>query len=223
MAVVLIPGFMLDRALWSDIEPRLIHAGPLFHADTSVGNSIEEIAQQTLRHAPDRFSLIGFSMGGYIAREIARIAPERVSRLVLIATSSRGDTEQQTLRKLEAVSADPSTFAGVSRKSIRQSLAPQREHDSALIEHIQAMSMRLGGETFHRQALMRREGDTRRLAEIGCPTLIIAGAHDRLRHMEEARELHMGIPDSQLAVLDAGHMIPLEAPDALANILQDFL
>jgi pimeloyl-ACP methyl ester carboxylesterase len=141
----------------------------------------------------------------------------------LIATSSRGDTEQQTLRKLEAVSADPSTFAGVSRKSIRQSLAPQREHDSVLIEHIQAMSMRLGGETFHRQALMRREGDTRRLAEISCPTLIIAGAHDRLRHMEEARELHMGIPDSQLAVLDAGHMIPLEAPDALANILQDFL
>jgi pimeloyl-ACP methyl ester carboxylesterase len=223
MAVVLIPGFMLDRALWSDIESRLIHAGPLIHADTSVGNSIEEIAQQTLRHAPARFSLIGFSMGGYIAREIARIAPERVSRLVLIATSSRGDTEQQTLRKLEAVSADPSTFAGVSRKSIRQSLAPQREHDSALIEHIQAMSVRLGGETFHRQALMRREGDTRRLAEIGCPTLIIAGAHDRLRHMEEARELHMGIPDSQLAVLDAGHMIPLEAPDALADILQDFL
>ncbi|MEW6640972.1 MAG: alpha/beta hydrolase [Pseudomonadota bacterium] len=223
MAIVLIPGFMLDRDLWSDIAPALDPFGPLMHADPGAGSSIEDMARRTLQEAPRSFTLIGFSMGGYVARDIVRIAPERVSRLVLIATSSRGDSTLQARRKSQALGTVPETYGGVSRQSIRQSLAPAREHDAALIARIHAMSVRLGGETFRRQASFHRDGDTDRLADIGCPTLIVAGRQDRLRSLDEANELHHGIPRSRLVVLDAGHMIPLEAAGELATVLLDFM
>lgn len=223
MAVVLIPGFMLNRDLWSDITPALTPFGPLIHSDPSAGTSIEDIARLTLQAAPRNFILIGFSMGGYVAREIVRMAPEQVSRLVLIATSSRGDNELQARRKTAAADVAPGTFGGVSRKSIRQSLAPACEQETVLIERIHAMSVQLGGETFRRQASLRRDGDTRRLAEIRCPTMIIAGRHDRLRSLEEANELHSGIPGSKLVVMETGHMVPLEAPGKIASVLSDFM
>jgi pimeloyl-ACP methyl ester carboxylesterase len=223
MAVVLIPGFMLDRDLWSEVAPALEPFGPLIHSDPGVGSSIEDMARLTLQQAPRSFAVIGFSMGGYVARAIVRLAPERVSRLVLIATSSRGDSALQASRKSQALETVPATYGGVSRRSIRQSLAPAREHDAALIERIHAMSVRLGGETFRRQASFHRDADTDRLADIQCPTLIVAGRQDRLRSVAEAAELRDGIPGAQLVVLESGHMIPLEAPAELARMLCEFL
>ena len=79
MALVLIPGFMLNRDLWADMEPDLAPHGPLIHADPSVGDSIEAMASLTLEAAPERFALVGFSMGGYVARDMVRRAPERVT------------------------------------------------------------------------------------------------------------------------------------------------
>lgn len=223
MAIVLVPGFMLNHDLWSDIAPALTSFEPLIHSDPSAGNSIEDMARLTLRAAPSSFSLVGFSMGGYVAREIVRMAPERVSRLVLIATSSRGDNELQTRRKTQLLDTASRSFRGVSRKAIRQSLAPEHEQDTVLIDRIHTMSVQLGGETFRRQASFPRNGDTQRLTEIQCPTLIVAGRDDRLRSLAEADELHRGIVRSKFVVLDAGHMIPLEAPDELVGVLLDFL
>lgn len=224
MTTVLIPGFMLDQDLWTDIHPYLQTRGPLVYADLSTASTIEDMAAQVLRTVPDgAFDVIGFSMGGYVAREIARIAPDRVQQLVLMATSSRGDTSLQARRKADAVLATPQTFAGVSKRSIRQSLAPAREDDDALVNRIHAMSVRLGGEAFRRQAQLRRDGDTNRLGDIRCPTLVIAGQQDRLRSLDEAQELHQGIPGSQLQVLDAGHMIPMEVPAETQSVLAGFL
>ncbi len=223
MAVVLIPGFMLNQDLWSELAPALSPLGSLIHSDPDAGNSLEDMARLTLEAAPPSFSLIGFSMGGYVAREIVRMAPERVSSLVLIATSSRGDIELQAHRRSQIANTDLGTFGGVSRRSIRQSLAPSREQDAALVERIHHMSASLGGKTFRRQASLRRDSDTDRLAEIRCPTLIVAGRLDRLRSLEEARELHSSIAQSTLVVLEAGHMIPLEAPDELASVILNFM
>lgn len=223
MAMVLVPGFMLDEDLWTDVAGGLARFGPLIHADPSRGGSIEEMACETLAIAPDRFDLAGFSMGGYVARAIQRRAPERVRRLVLIATSARGDSEVQARRKAAVAGADPAAFRGLSRSSIRISLAPDREGYTALVERIHAMSLRLGGETFRRQALFQRNGDLDRLSGIACPTLIVAGRKDRLRSLEEAREMQAAIPGAGLEIIEAGHMIPMEAPEALSAVLAGFL
>lgn len=223
MAVLCIPGFMLDDDLWRDIAPALAPFGPLIHADPRRGDTIEDMAREALALAPERFALLGFSMGGYVAREILRLAPARVTHLALIASSSRGDNEIQARRREVAAAAAPAAFRGISRRSVARSLAPERETDEALIARMVAMSQRLGGEVFHRQAAYRRAGDGAALARISCPTLVVAGTRDRLRSLAESEELAQGIPGARLVSLPTGHMIPMEAPDELGEILRGFL
>jgi pimeloyl-ACP methyl ester carboxylesterase len=86
------------------------------------------------------------------------------------------------------------------------------------------MGARLGGEVFRRQSLLARQDERDSLHAIRCPTLVIAGAQDRLRSLDEARELHDGIPGSDFSVIEGtGHMIPLEAPERLAALIADWL
>ncbi|OWJ77436.1 alpha/beta hydrolase [Haematobacter genomosp. 1] len=178
------------------------------------------MAEMTLASAPPSFALIGFSMGGYVARQMVRLAPTRVSCLVLIATSARADSDAQGRSKGVAAAAP---FAGISKTAIRRSLAQDREADAMLVQRIRQMGQRLGGEVFQRQALFRRDGDLDALPEIECPTLIVAGRQDRLRTLNETHELAAGIKHTQLEIVDAGHMIPMEAPVELANAVVPFL
>jgi pimeloyl-ACP methyl ester carboxylesterase len=89
MAVIFVSGFMLDADLWRDVELGLSDFGPIQHADLSLDNTLTAMAERALRDVQSPFILIGFSMGGYVAREMVRLAPERVSGLVLVATSAR--------------------------------------------------------------------------------------------------------------------------------------
>jgi pimeloyl-ACP methyl ester carboxylesterase len=143
MTLVLVPGFMTDPDLWQDVEGGLQGLGPTFHADLSRDGSIPAMAQRALADAPTSFILIGFSMGGYVAREMARLAPDRVQALVLIATTARGETALQAKRKAATaamVAASPAV--SLSRSSIALSLHPDRAGDQALVARIQAMGAR---------------------------------------------------------------------------------
>ena len=222
--IVLAPGFMSDRDLWADAKHGLQGIGDLTYADFSRDGSIEAMAHRLLNDAPERFVLIGFSMGGYIAREAARLAPRRVLALVLIATSSRGDPDLQAQRKATVASAlNVSKFTGLSRRSIASSLAADHA-DQETIARIRAMGDRLGGEVFQRQSNLVRDSDADCLAEISCPTLVIAAAKDRLRSLAEAQELHEGIRQSTLiTIAGSGHMIPLEAPDSMVGAIAAWL
>ena len=225
MALLLIPGFMLDDDLWRDVVPGLQAFAPIVHADTSQDTTLTAMAARALAAMPQRFALIGFSMGGYVAREIVRLAPERVSALVLIATSARADTAAQKRRKAMAVAQiAEADFGGLSRAGVVPSLHPDRSGDDALVTRIQAMSARLGGDVFRRQALLDRAGEAEPLGDIACPTLIIAARADRLRSVAESEELHAGIAGSEMVVIETtGHMIPMEAPDELSAIIAPWL
>lgn len=225
MALLLIPGFMLDDDLWRDVVPGLAPFAPIVHADTSRDTALTDMATRALAAMPGRFALIGFSMGGYVAREIVRLAPERVSALILIATSARADTKAQTRRKAMAVAQiTEAGFGGLSRAGVVPSLHPDHSDNEALITRIQAMSARLGGDVFRRQAMLDRAGEAEQLSDIACPTLIIAARADKLRSVEESEELHAGIARSEMVVVETtGHMIPMEAPDELLAIITPWL
>lgn len=225
MSVLLVPGFMLDADLWRDVIPALGDLGPFVHADLSQDSSIADMARRALANAPERFLLIGFSMGGYVAREILRQAPERVSAIVLVATSARGDTDVQRQRKSAAEGRSTDTvFRGLSTPAIVSSLHPDNASRTDIIERIQAMGQRLGGEVFRRQSLLQREDEMELLATIRCPCLIVAGEIDKLRSRSEAEELHHGIVCSAFHVIEkTGHMIPIEAPIALADTIRRWL
>ncbi|WP_229429041.1 alpha/beta fold hydrolase [Massilia sp. ST3] len=225
MSILLVPGYMADETLWDGVSGRLAPYGPLVHADLRHDSTLEAMARRALAAAPPSFILIGFSMGGYVAREIVYQAPERVRALVLIASSTRPDSLPLRQSKGAVARAAPSvSFAGLSRTAIATSLHPEQRGNEALIERVRAMGVRLGGEAFRRQSMLERPGDLARLGAIRCPTLVVAAGQDRLRSLEESQELHAGIAGSTLAVIeDSGHMIPIEAPDALAEVLVPWL
>ena len=224
MTLLLIPGFMADATLWDAMTDDLAPFGPVVATDLSRGEDIESMAAAILAEAPETFVAVGFSMGGYVARELARIAPERVSALILIATSARGDTEELIRQRRSALKAAPRAFKGLSRPAIVSSLHPDLAEDEAMVTRVRDMGLRLGGAVFHRQSALARAGDLGRLAEITQPTLIIAADADRLRGPEEAEELHRGIAGSTLVhIAHSGHMIPLEQPQALAKVMTDWL
>src|SRR5471032_2728095 len=209
--MVLIPGFMLDETLWRDVEPPLSAIAPVIHADLRTGQTIAAMAGHILATCPPRFVLIGFSLGGYVAREIARRAPARVIGLVLIATSARPDGPEHTQRKRAALATSAAGFRGMSRAALAASLHPRLAGDDAMIERL-------------RQTMLDRGDDRDRLRNITCPTLVVAAADDRLRRVEEARELADGIPAATLVVIeDSGHMIPMEQAAMLATAIASWL
>lgn len=222
--MLLIPGFMADDTLFDAMDEALAPFGPLVKTDLGAGENIEAMAQAVLAKAPARFICVGFSMGGYVAREIARTAPERVEKLILIATSARGDTEEMIRQRRSALKSPPERFKGLSRIAIQSSVHPKSKDDPVLMARIRDMGIRLGGEAFHAQSMICRAGDMDRLSEIEVPTLIIEASDDLLRSAAEATELHLGISGSVLRrVEDSGHMIPLEQPDALAQVMVAWL
>jgi pimeloyl-ACP methyl ester carboxylesterase len=222
LPLVLLPGYMLDETLWDALRPAL-GTRKLRHVPLGSGATIAAMAREALDASPQgRFDLLGFSMGGYVAREMARQAPERVHSLILVATSSRADTPLQISQRQAAARAKPiGPFRGLGRAAIIQSLHPAHAADEALIAQVRAMGAHLGREVFVQQSMIVRDSDADRLAEVRCPTLVIAAIQDQMRSADEARELAGGIPAAQLEFIeDAGHMIPLEQPGRLAQVIE---
>ena len=122
--LVLLPGLICDARLWRDVIGGLDASSVV--ADLTQDDSIAAMAARTLAGAPARFALAGLSMGGYVAFEIMRQAPERVTHLALLDTSARADdaARKETRRKgIEMVGQGK--FIGVSRGLLGSLIAPQ--------------------------------------------------------------------------------------------------
>ena len=219
---------MTDDSLWDEVLVHLkksMGAMHIIYGSLSPGDSIEVIAKNNIPDGFEKVIVIGFSMGGYVARELAYLVPERVEKLILIATSARADTEEQRQQRLTAAKNMSATnFRGLSQGAIKQSIASSRENDRDLVERIRLMGAGLGKEVFVQQSGIHREGDLERLKDILCPTLVIAGDGDRLRCLDEVRELHQSIRGSDFEIIEqSGHMIPLEQAQALASVVSGWL
>ncbi|WP_158785036.1 alpha/beta fold hydrolase [Pantoea sp. BAV 3049] len=225
--MVLLPGVMCDAGLWQEMAEDLAAFGPLVYGDLSRDASLEEMATSVLSEAPARFTLVGFSMGGFVAREMIRQAPDRVERLILIATSSQQDSQQAQSFKAstaKSLSASHGAFRGLGHKAIALSLSEKHADNERLQSQIHQMSLRMGKEAYCRQLLMARNSDTHLLSQISCPTLVIAARQDRMRSVQESRTLHEHIPHARLEIIDdSGHMLPLEQPAALMQVMQRWL
>ncbi|MDJ0475195.1 alpha/beta hydrolase [Pantoea eucalypti] len=217
--LVLIPGFMLDETLWDDFIDVYPPGQTFCRVSLGQEESIAGMAAGIVASLPERFVLAGFSLGGYVARAIAETAPEKVAGLILIATSLREDSYRQRERLDAAVLSGE--FRGISPAAIRHSLHPKFHDDTALLGRIREMGKRLGPEVFRAQSLLKRGGITVR--QLTCPVLIIAAGEDRLRSLSEAAELSELFRCPAEIIEGSGHMIPLEKPRELAQMISNWI
>jgi pimeloyl-ACP methyl ester carboxylesterase len=185
------------------------------------------IARRILAHAPPRFALAGLSMGGYIAFEIMRQAPQRVARLALLDTSARPDTpEVSAARRVQMALAAGGHLAEALDALVPRLLHPARHSDAALRAVLSAMAAELGAEVFLRQqqANIGRADSRPTLADIHCPTLVLVGEQDVLTPPERALEMADGIAGARLVTVpECGHLSTLERPDEVTRALLEWL
>ncbi len=211
--IVLLPGFMCDADLWTDMVPDLEKIGHLHYGNVYADDTLEGMARRVLDEAPEKFVLVGFSMGGFVARVLTLMAPERVQGVAFVATSAREYTMKERERRQQGF------LPGNRPKSNGNALGlhPDRDRDPVLLDRLRGMQRRLGPEVRKRQsALIRRDGyeDLKRIA---CPTLVIACRQDRLRTMAEVERMAENLPNARFEMIeDCGHMAPLEKPHELA-------
>lgn len=225
LTLLLIPSFMCDASLWQAMLPDLSRIAPVRFADLNEGSSIEAMAVRIAATLPQRCVLIGFSLGGYVARRVAYLAPGKLAGLVLLNTSARASTAQELSRNQQQICMSQLyPFKGQTLTALKRALHPDRADDAPLLAQMQAMSLNLGKEVFLRQlGLIRHDGHAE-LARITCPGLVIASRNDQMRAIEEAEKLANNLPDSELHILeDCGHMSPLEQPAIVCELLRDWL
>ena len=222
---ILCPGFMTDRALWSRMEPRLAELGTCTFADLSRTDDLEATARELLAAAPDTFILIGFSLGGFVAREIVRLAPDRVRGLVLMNSSSRPPRPEIAKRNAFLIGHTKERgFRGLSTDAVKKAFHPNRRDDEALIQEVKDMALRMGADAFIKQLSISRRDGRPDLVAIKCPALVIWARQDELRSMGESKEMADAIPGARLEIIeDCGHMTPMEAPDAVLDAIASWL
>jgi pimeloyl-ACP methyl ester carboxylesterase len=226
LPTVLVPGLLCTPRLYAEQLPALWRFGPVTIANHTHDDSMGGIARRILSLAPPKFALIGLSMGGYIAFEILRQAPERVARLALLDTTARPDLPEQTeQRKRQVDMARHGRFDGVPELLLPRFVSSARRNDTALETIVRAMAADTGAEAFVRQqtAIMSRVDSRPGLKAIACPTLVLVGADDTLTPPDRAAEMASAIPGARHTVVpNCGHLSTLEQPHAVTEALTAF-
>jgi pimeloyl-ACP methyl ester carboxylesterase len=225
--LVLVPGLLCDVAMWEHQRRYLSEAAETEIADLRRSDTMIGMAEAVLAMAPEKFALAGLSMGGYVALEIMRRAPNRVSKLALLDTSARPDTEEQSTRRQHFIRlAKEGRFNEVISTLLSLLVHPDRMKDEQLCDDIGEMNRRVGPEVFMRQqaTIMGRPDSRNDLSRVKCPTLILCGRQDALTPLEVHEEMSSRIPKARLAIIeDCGHMSTMERPQAVTALLRDWL
>lgn len=185
------------------------------------------MAKGALQQAPEgAFSLLGHSMGGYVALEILRQAPRRVERLALLNTNARPDSPEATENRRRLMALAERDFPGVIQALLPKLVAKEHAAEAVMTGTISGMAMAVGKEAFARQqrAIIGRIDSRPHLGAIRCPAMVVAGREDAIMPMEVCEELARGIPGAKLAVVEgSGHLPTLEKPAETTRLLMQWL
>ena len=222
---VFIPGLLCTEWLFhgqADIAP-----GTAVFADTRQHDTITEMAEVALAQTSGQLVPIGLSMGGYVALEMARLAPSRISAMALFNTNCRQDNDSQRAYRGQTIKlAQQAGFRGITRQFLGKFLSPQALADTALVDGVLAMAADIGRVTFARQqhAILGRRAQHDTLASIKVPLSIVCGINDTLTPPALSREMAELAPHADLRLLpDAVHLSTLEAADACRDSLIDLI
>ncbi len=224
--LLLLPGMMCDERLWA---PQLAAIDiPVQVADLTSSDQLSQIAYDVLAKAPPTFALAGLSMGGIVAFEIWRQAPERVTHLALIDTNPYAESPARRSMRVQQIS---DALNGRLRELATESLKPvylaeAHRDNQELLDTILDMALDLGPDVFRNQsvALMGRPDSLETLPGIACPTTVVCGAEDVLCPPAYHETMADSIPGARLVILEnCGHLASLEQPDAVTAELKELI
>ena len=226
--LILLPGLLCDATVWAPQKEVLsgefrVTAWRHFHGHDSLGGMAREVVDE----APQRFALAGHSMGGRVALEIMRTAPERVERLALFDTTATPATADEPQQRQEMIElARKQGMAAFAARWLPMIVHPQRLHERQFIKALTGMICRATPQIFERQAaaLLKRPDYRALLPQITCPTLVACGRDDLWSPVAPHEEIAAAIPGAKLALIDnCAHMATVEAPAEVAGLLRAWL
>lgn len=227
MPILLVPGLVSSPRIFAPVVPALWRFGPVTVANHIRDDNMGAIARRILAEAPPRFALAGHSMGGYIAFEILRQAPERVAKLALMNTQARPDTTEATERRRGMIAqAKAGQYRAVLDELFPGLVHPSRRGDASLRQLVHEMGDEVGVDGFVRQqiAIIARPDSRASLAWIKCPTLVLTGDEDNTIPNSLSKEMADGIHGARFVILpNCGHLPQPEQPAATAAALVEWL
>ena len=227
LPIVFIPGLMCTGRIYQHQVETLGQAHPVLLANHWSHDSMAGIAKSILDVASETFALAGMSMGGYVALEIMRQAPGRVTKLILMSTSAKPDTPERSADRRKQVEGARKYGVRAGTKALYPKLVhPARHEDAPLLTTFFEMAEELGVDAFANQieAVIGRPDSRPMLGKITAPTLVIAGKDDVLITPDNSEELANGIPGARLALVEhCGHMGMIERPETYTKLISGFL
>ena len=223
--LIFLPGLICDASIYAAQTAAFRDSKAI--DGYGLADSLPAMAQQVLDQSPERFDLFGHSMGGRIALEVFRLAPERVRRLALVSTGVHplqpGEPEKR--HALCQIGHDQG-FGALVDAWLPPMVAPDRLEDEELMAPLRAMCIRAGLDVFEAQirALLGRGDQQGLLSEISCPTLVMTGEKDSWAPPAQHQGIAAAITDAELVIVPgAGHMIQPEAPEAVNAAIASWL
>ena len=225
--LVLLPGMMCDARLFGPQIERFSHERAIMVAPLGDHDTVQALAQDVLSAAPARFALAGLSMGGIVAMEVFRQAPERITRLALLDTNPKAEADAVALgREPQIAKAQGGALRAVMRDEMKPNYLVDGPNMGQILDLCMAMAETLGAEVFVRQsrALQTRPDQQETLRNVTVPTLVLCGEADKLCPPHRHALMHSLIPHSTLTIIaNAGHLPTLEQPDTTNEALEKWL
>ena len=221
--VYLLPGLLCDESVWQYQQEALADRAEIRIPDFSGLDSLLAMAKKVLADAPDKFSVVGHSMGGRVALEIINMAPERVDHLILLSVGAHPVNDEECEQRSSLV--EEAASIGMQRYAVSWAnlmLGFQEKQNPQVRECIEAMARRQSLDTFiaHITAGLGRKDQTLYLPHIKIPVLLIVGEKDTWSSVGQHEYIKQQIPEAQLEIIpDAGHMVILDQPSAVSFLL----
>ncbi len=223
----LLCGLLCDETIWADIPSRLAPVANAHVMSFAGFSSIAGMAERVLAAAPPRFALAGHSMGGRVALEVWRQAPERVTALALLNTGVHPTRESEyDSRGLLVRLARRQGMAALADEWLPPMMGAPPDRVAEVMPALKAMVRRFTAESFAGQinALLQRPDARQVLPSITVPTLLLSGTNDTWSSLSQHADMQRNVPGSTLVeIAGAGHMSPIERPDAVARALKGWL
>lgn len=225
--VVFLPALLCNAGLFIHQIKTMESECDFYVPDLGLDENVSDAAARVLKRAPERFVLGGISMGGYVALEIMRQAPERVRGLILADTNAHADPEAAREKRLEAIeTAREKGIEPLIKPTLLDIIAPEHRSNDVTRHILERMAELTGVDKYvnEQKTIMSRPDSTASIGKIDCPVLVVGGEKDALSPPDALDAMTRLIPRAAHVVIrNAAHLPPLENPAAFTAALRAFI